>query len=127
MSLQVLLVDDEAYIIDGIRDFLDDETDFAVETAYSGESALQKIDSFCPDICLVDMRLPGINGNEFILEAHKKYPDCIFLVHSGSIGYTPPLELEKIGVTKENVIVKPVLDLSIFLTKIFYFLGKKSV
>jgi response regulator RpfG family c-di-GMP phosphodiesterase len=33
------------------------------------------------DRCVVDMRLPGMNGNEFILAAHGKLPEYQFIIH----------------------------------------------
>ena len=126
MNYNILLIDDEIFISDSIRDFLEDEEGFTVKSAYSGESGLHILDSFCPDACIVDMRLPGINGNDFIIKAHKRCPDCKFIIHSGSIDYTPSLELMEIGINKENVITKPVQDLFIFSTKIFYLLEKEQ-
>jgi CheY-like chemotaxis protein len=118
MSKNILLVDDEFQIPQGIRDLLEDETDFFVELASSGEAALETMTRFAPDVCIVDMRLPGLNGNEFILRAHSLCPGARFLIHTGSIDYVLPDELRAIGMDAGNVIAKPVQDLSIFITKI---------
>lgn len=118
MDIQVLIVDDEADIPQTIQDYLEDETGFKVTISYSGEDGLNMINRVKPDICIVDMRLPDMNGNEFILKAHEKLPECKFIIHTGSIDYSIPSELKQIGITKEFIIGKPVIDMVVFLNKI---------
>ena len=118
MDIQVLIVDDEADIPQTIQDYLEDETGFKVTISYSGEDGLNMLDIVKSDICIVDMRLPDMNGNEFILKAHEKLPECKFIIHTGSIDYSIPSELKQIGITKEFIIGKPVTDMVVFLNKI---------
>ena len=118
MNVKVLIVDDEANLPLIIKDYLEDETDFEVILVSSGEEGLVILDREKPDICIVDMRLPKMNGNYFILKVHEKLPDCKFIIHTGSIDYTVPLELISIGLTDESVIYKPVSDLAVFNTRI---------
>ena len=101
MSTKILIVDDEAELPQIIKDYLGDETDFEIDLVFSGEKGLECINKFQPDICIVDMRLPRMNGNEFILKAHDKLPDCKFVIHTGSIDYFIPPELSQIGMTDE--------------------------
>ena len=118
MNVKVLIVDDEANLPLIIKDYLEDETDFEVILVSSGEEGLAILDKEKPDICIVDMRLPKMNGNYFILKAHENLPGCKFIIHTGSIDYTVPLELLNIGLTDESVIYKPVSDLAEFNTRI---------
>ncbi|MCK5311544.1 MAG: response regulator [Desulfobacteraceae bacterium] len=118
MSIQVLIVDDETDIPQTIKDYLEDETEFEVTFSFSGEDGLKMLNRVKPDVCIVDMRLPGMNGNEFILKTHEKLPESKFLVHTGSIAYSIPSELKRIGITKEFILAKPVLDLAVFHKKI---------
>ena len=118
MNIRILIVDDEADIAQGIHDYLEDESTYNVSVAFSGEEGLERLKKFKPDICIVDMRLPGINGNEYIIKAHEKLPATRFIIHTGSMDYTLPAELVQIGITTDFVLNKPVCDMSIFLQKI---------
>lgn len=57
----ILVIDDEKDIVDIVAYNLEQEG-FAVSRAYDGERALQLIKSKAPDLVLLDLMLPGING-----------------------------------------------------------------
>ena len=114
----ILIVDDEEHLPNLIKDFLDDEAEFEIQRASSGEEGLEMMESIKPDLCMVDMRLPGMNGNEFILSSLKKNPACKYIIHTGSIDYSIPIQLREHGITQESVLFKPVTNLNIYLEKI---------
>ena len=58
---EVLLVDDELAVRKGVRDFLMAES-FAVRTARDGEDALKKFSDARPDLVLLDVMMPKLNG-----------------------------------------------------------------
>lgn len=65
MSIRVLLVDDHAMLRDGLRNILAMEPDIAVAgEAESGESAVRQAERLQPDVVLMDINLPGIDGIE---------------------------------------------------------------
>ncbi len=59
---KILIVDDALSIVAVIRDIL--EPDYTVKTAYSGEDALETLEEFSPDMILLDVFMPGIDGYE---------------------------------------------------------------
>ncbi|MBF7095914.1 response regulator transcription factor [Alkalibacter mobilis] len=61
MNEKILVVDDERSINDLIRLDLEFEG-YAVESAFDGQEALEKVDSFNPDLIILDVMLPKING-----------------------------------------------------------------
>ena len=61
MNEKVLIVDDEKSIVDVLSYALDKEG-FCVEKAYDGLDALEKIKSFNPQILILDLMLPALNG-----------------------------------------------------------------
>jgi DNA-binding NarL/FixJ family response regulator len=62
-TIKVLIVDDQALICDGIAKLLEGEKDIeVVGKAYSGEEAIEKAEKLNPDIILMDIRMPGIDG-----------------------------------------------------------------
>ena len=121
MIHRILIVDDETHIQLGLRDFLTDETDFDITSVSSAEEGLERLTVFRPTVCIVDMRLPGMNGNDFIREAHQRLPGCGFIVHTGSLEYEPPADIARIGVTQRHVFQKPVTDMARFINLIRQF------
>ena len=108
MFSKILIVDDEVDLPLIMQDFLEDEGGFEVAIAHSGESGLELLTSLEPDVCIVDMRLGKMSGNDFIEAAYEKRPQCKFLIHTGSIDYTMPDALKKIGPSRVSVVFKPV-------------------
>ncbi|NTW98815.1 MAG: response regulator [Geobacteraceae bacterium] len=115
-DLRILLVDDDQMIRDCVTAYLEDEG-FCVHSAASGEEALESIVSICPAVCISDMRLPGMNGEEFISKAYRLCPSARYLLHTGML-YSLSDELGAIGMTDDDVLLKPIHDLSKLVTKI---------
>jgi DNA-binding NarL/FixJ family response regulator len=71
-DIRVLIVDDHPIICKGIRDLLNPAIGITVAgEAHTGEEALQKIDELKPDVVLLDMKLPDMNGVDIIKKAYK--------------------------------------------------------
>ena len=115
-DISVLLVDDDQMIRDCIEAYLEDEG-FGVHGAACAEEALESIVSICPAVCISDMRLSGMDGEEFIIKAHTLCPATGYLLHTGMM-YSLSDELRAIGMTADDVLLKPVHDLSKLVNKI---------
>ncbi|GAB4426276.1 MAG: response regulator [Anaerolineae bacterium] len=63
MAKKVLIVDDEENIVISIE-FLIDQAGYQVDIARDGEEALAKMGAFNPDLVLLDVMMPKINGFE---------------------------------------------------------------
>src|SRR5579885_2850942 len=72
---KVLIVDDEPRNQRIITEVL--EGHFESKTANSGESALEMIDSYHPDLLLLDIMMPGLDGYE-VCKRIRCRPDCRF-------------------------------------------------
>ena len=123
VPIKIMIVDDESSIPLMIKDYLDDETDFEVTIAISGEDALKSYTLETPDLCIVDMRLGGMTGNDFIIAASKINSGCKFIIHTGSIDYVLPQELIKMDITTDSILFKPVFQLDDFYKKIKFILN----
>lgn len=115
---RVLIVEDEEMLRRSLSDYLEDE-DFEVFTASSGEEGLSVLEKERADMCIVDMRLPKMDGNDFILAAHLKCPGLRFIIHTGSVSYSVPTKLRKIGITSDQVYHKPVRDMGILVEALY--------
>ena len=80
--ITILYVDDEALNLMVFKTIL--KTNYNIITAESGFEGLEEL-SENPDIQIVitDMRMPGMNGLEFISIAKEKYPDILFCMLTG--------------------------------------------
>jgi two-component system cell cycle response regulator len=63
MSIQVLVVDDNFVNVKLLEELLKSAS-YEVATAMSGEAALEKLGQSCPDIVLLDVMMPGMDGYE---------------------------------------------------------------
>lgn len=62
---KVLIVEDEALLNEAYQTILGKEG-FEHKSAYNGEEALKILESFTPDVILLDLRMPKMNGIEFL-------------------------------------------------------------
>jgi response regulator RpfG family c-di-GMP phosphodiesterase len=83
MSEKILMVDDEASVLDGYRRLLGRQ--FDLETALGPQKGLEKIDqegSFA--VVVSDMRMPGMNGIEFLTRVMERMPDAVRIMLTGN-------------------------------------------
>ncbi len=111
---KILLIDDEQGLLRSLSFFFEDEG-HEVLTAGTGEEGLQILFRETIDACVVDMRLPGIDGNEVIRKAFQNDLLKRFIIHTGSTDYRIPSDLLQLGITKDLVFLKPVSDLNILV------------
>ena len=58
---KILIIDDEKDLVKLVKEILELE-DFEVSAAYDGEEGLRKVISEIPDLILLDIKMPGLNG-----------------------------------------------------------------
>jgi DNA-binding NtrC family response regulator len=118
MSKQrILIIDDEYLTRISLADFLQ-ESGYETATASDAETAfiLQGTNPF--DVCIVDIRMPGIDGIETILTLHQLTPTTRFLIYTGSPQFTLPPPLENLGISEQHIVRKPVIDMQVFVSLI---------
>jgi two-component system response regulator DegU len=75
-SIKVMLVDDHEVVLEGLIRILEKQGGIKIVTvARSAEEALEKIVRFPPDVIIVDIQLPGMNGIELIKRIKSTYPE----------------------------------------------------
>ena len=83
MARQVLVVDDNEKIVEVLKAYLEREG-FAVRTAADGESALAEVARSVPDIALLDVMLPGVDGIELTRRLQRDHGLPVILVTARS-------------------------------------------
>jgi UDP-3-O-acyl N-acetylglucosamine deacetylase len=79
---QILIVDDEESIISSLEGILEDEG-YRTLKATSGETALDLVRSESPDVVLVDVWMPGIDGIKTLQAVKNMHPETEVVVMSG--------------------------------------------
>lgn len=75
MTIKVMIVDDQRLMREGLKTILDIEDDISViHLAGNGEDVLNKIKIEEPDVVLMDISLPIVNGVECTAAIKKEYP-----------------------------------------------------
>jgi DNA-binding NarL/FixJ family response regulator len=79
--INLLLVDDHAVLRDGLKTIIESEDDInVIGEAVSGSDALNKVRELAPDIILMDINLPGMNGVEVTRILKQQYPHIKVLI-----------------------------------------------
>ncbi|MDI3508158.1 MAG: two-component system, response regulator YesN [Clostridiales bacterium] len=80
--IKIFVADDEQIVIDSIKFIIEKNIPNAVlaGSARSGREAVEKINEIRPDIVLMDIRMPGINGIEAIKKIKERHSDIIFII-----------------------------------------------
>lgn len=72
---KILIVDDDTNMVSAIRRLFKKEPDFEIEVAYDGFEAGIKLLLFKPDLVVLDMKMPGMNGHE-VVQKIKRSANC---------------------------------------------------
>ena len=107
-KLRVLLVDDEIMIREGFKRLFDWEAHDCqvVGEAADGMEALSQIDTLRPDIVIMDINIPIMNGLKVIQVSRMKHPTTAFVIVSGYDDFSYCREALRLQIT--DYILKPV-------------------
>ena len=107
-KLRVLLVDDEIMIREGFKRLFDWEAHDCevVGEAGDGMEAIQQIDMLQPDLVIMDINIPIVNGLKVIQMSRMKYPHMAFVIVSGYDDFSYCREALRLQIT--DYILKPV-------------------
>lgn len=107
-KIRVLLVDDEIVIREGFKKLFDWEAHDCkvVGEAADGMEALTQIDTLIPDVVIMDINIPIMNGLKVIQMSRIKHPDMAFVVVSGYDDFSYCREALRLQIT--DYILKPV-------------------
>ena len=93
---RVLIVDDEEIMQDVMRDILS-ESGYAVDIAENGQVALDKVESAVYDLVFADIRMPVMDGIEFLRMAKVQKPELDIVMMTGYASVDVAVEAMKLG------------------------------
>ncbi|HUL36345.1 MAG TPA: UDP-3-O-acyl-N-acetylglucosamine deacetylase [Thermodesulfobacteriota bacterium] len=96
MEKKVLVVDDEERVVQSIAGVLEDEG-FRVAKARSGEEAIRIFQEDEPDVTLLDIWMPGMDGIEVLKKLKGISPDCQVIMVSGHATISTAMTAVKLG------------------------------
>jgi Response regulator containing CheY-like receiver domain and AraC-type DNA-binding domain len=81
---KILMADDEGIVLDSLRFILDQNfgDNCQVKTVKSGRAVIEQARQFAPDIAIMDIQMPGINGIEAMKEVRTFNDSIVFIVIS---------------------------------------------
>lgn len=108
--IKVLIMEDERPIRESFRHYLED-LNYRVAEAEDGIEGLAQFDSFEPDVVILDLRMPRMNGHEVLQRLSEQSPTTPLIVASGTGDITDTVEALHLGAW--DYILKPIPDLTI--------------
>ena len=112
--MKVLLVDDEQKFVEALSERLQ-MRDLENETAYDGEEAMSFVNDKEPDVMVLDLKMPGIDGMEVLRRVKKKFPAIRVIILTGHGTDRDEEESRRIGIF--DYLNKPV-DIELLVSRI---------
>lgn len=113
-NLKVLIADDEVEFASTIVARLQLRS-FAASMANSGKAALAAIEQNPPDVLLLDLKMPDLDGLEVLASLQEKYPNLAVIILTGHGSFEAGRKGMELGAY--DYVMKPV-DLNLLMTKI---------
>ena len=124
MTIDVLVVDDEPLVAENLQAFLEDDG-MLVQTVGSAEQAIALVERGIRfDVCIMDLRLPGMDGSAAIQTLRRLFPGLRFIIHTGSASFTLPGELKALGIADACLLKKPVGDMDVLANMVRSLAGR---
>ncbi len=116
---RVLLVDDHAVVVQGVKGLLADEDGFeVVGEAYDGEAAIEKCRELQPDLVIMDVSMPRMNGIQATAEIRKFAPNTCIVIYTMYSNIEYVLKLFKAGISAYVLKGGPTSDLIMALNTV---------
>jgi DNA-binding NarL/FixJ family response regulator len=112
--IRILLADDHPMLRDGVAGLVADQPDMQlVAEASNGNEAIEQFRKHRPDIILLDLQMPGMNGIDATLAIRDEFPDArviILTTYSGDVGILRALKAGAQAYLLKSVLRRELLD-----------------
>ncbi len=108
--LSILIIDDDESVRVSLK-FHFDDCGFKTHSVETAEEALDLMKKSQVDAVIVDLRLPGMDGIDFIKQASKKWSDVRYVIYTGSPIASIPNEILSISSVSSKLFFKPIGNL----------------
>jgi len=89
---RILFVDDDPNVLQGLQRMLYPmRREWEMAFAQSGAEALQLLEANHFDVVVTDLRMPQMDGVQFLTEVRRRHPDTVRITLSGEVGQTMAL------------------------------------
>jgi len=122
----IAIIDDEPHIRNSLAQYLSEIGGYETIAFESGTEAIQWFEKNTTDLCIVDIKMPGIDGMETITHLKKLRPELKYIIFTGSRFQNLTEIAVKFQIPEEFIIVKPLSAMEIFLDKINKILQNKQ-
>ncbi|MEW6615595.1 MAG: response regulator [Thermodesulfobacteriota bacterium] len=96
-KMKVLLVDDEEEFVKALAERLE-MRDLSSDTVYDGEGALSYVENQEPDVMVLDLKMPGIDGMDVLKKVKMAYPDIEVIMLTGHGTKKDEEEARRLGI-----------------------------
>ncbi len=109
-SSKVLVIDDERSVRENIAAYLED-SEFSVYQAENGRVGMEMFEKMQPDVVLVDIDMPEMNGFEVLVEVKKQSDEIPVVIVSGAGEVTNAIEASRLGAW--DFVLKPIHNMAV--------------
>lgn len=95
-KIKILLVDDEQEFVNTLSERIQ-MREIGANVALNGEQALEFVDNEVPDVMVLDLRMPGIDGIEVLRRVKKQYPKVQVIILTGHGSEKDEEEAKRLG------------------------------
>jgi two-component system sensor histidine kinase/response regulator len=93
---RILIIDDEEVVLDSCTQILKGSA-YVIATASNGENGLRSVAEFQPDLVFVDLKMPGLSGQDVIKAIRETDPTIVIIVITGFATVSSAIEAMKNG------------------------------
>ena len=113
-KIRILVVDDHPVLRDGVAAILQNQADMEmVGEARNGEEAVERFRELRPDVTLMDLQMPGMNGVDAIAAIRTEYPGARIIVlttYAGDVQAVRALKAGALGYLLKNSLRTELID-----------------
>ena len=123
MPHRILIVDDDPIVLDLLDKYLGKMLKYAVVTVPDGRAAIDAAMKEKFDLCIIDVRMPGLSGPETYTRLRGLLPEIEAIFFTADKEFENRMDFLRFSLPAERVLTKPITDLSKITRLIIGILG----